>query len=497
MKTIAMYLPQFHQVPENDEWWGEGFTDWIATKQAKDLFEGHVQPHIPLEGYYDLLNKETMVRQAELMKRYSVDGLCIYHYWFKDGRQILEKPTENLLRWKDINMPFCFCWANVTWARSWSNISYKNVWSDIREENKEGNDGILLEQKYGGYKQWKAHFEYLLPFFKDDRYLKYAGKPIFAFYNTREIFCFNEMVDCWRNLAQENDLPGICVVGVNPREKTKKYIDLTFYNAPYNVLFKTQKIKKNGVDFYRYQDVWKNILEQDNLPNCVYGGFVSLDDTPRRGYRGRVIAGMTPKLFQEYLTELMAKNSANGMEYTFINAWNEWGEGMYMEPDKQYGYAVLEANLYAKENYKDRISKYNIQPKDITSAEYYDLKCQKEKVEDYIILYDQWLKKIETGWNLQDYFQEKNVEKIAIYGCGALGMHLYSQLKSSRISVEYFVDKESSSEILKTYKPEDTLPLVDMIVITAFYYYDEIKKKLEENNNSFKVISLESVIQND
>ena len=118
MKVIAMYLPQFHRVKENDEWWGEGFTEWTAVRGAKQLFNGHYQPRIPQNrNYYDLLEKDTMLWQASLMKQYGIDGMCIYHYWFKDGRKILEKPAENLLQWKDVDMPFCFSWANETWAR--------------------------------------------------------------------------------------------------------------------------------------------------------------------------------------------------------------------------------------------------------------------------------------------------------------------------------------------------------------------------------------------
>lgn len=124
MRVIAMYLPQFHRVKENDIWWGEGFTEWTSVRSAERLFPGHEQPHVPLHGnYYDLLQPETMRWQAELMKRFGVDGMCFYHYYFKDGRKILEKPAENLLQWKDIDMPFCFSWANESWVRSWSRLS--------------------------------------------------------------------------------------------------------------------------------------------------------------------------------------------------------------------------------------------------------------------------------------------------------------------------------------------------------------------------------------
>jgi len=168
MKIIAMYLPQFYKVKENDEWWGEGFTDWVTAKNAKPLFKGHYQPHIPMNhNFYNLMDKHTMQWQADLMKKYEVDGLCFYHYWFKDGRKILEKPAENLLHWKEIHMPFCFSWANETWARSWGQIQGANAWADAYEpEQKAGEPTILLRQSYGEKEQWKAHLIIYYPFFR-------------------------------------------------------------------------------------------------------------------------------------------------------------------------------------------------------------------------------------------------------------------------------------------------------------------------------------------
>ena len=155
IKIISMYLPQFHRVKENDEWWGEGFTEWTAAKQAHPLFENHYQPHIPLnQNYYDLLDKKTMQWQADLMKKYGIDGQCIYHYWFKNGRQILERPAENLLHWTDIDMPFFFCWANESWARTWSHLRNRTPWStELEPKQKAGDNGVLLEQQYGEEKE--------------------------------------------------------------------------------------------------------------------------------------------------------------------------------------------------------------------------------------------------------------------------------------------------------------------------------------------------------
>lgn len=173
MKILALYLPQFHRVPENDEWWGEGFTEWTTVRNALPLFPEHEQPHIPKDNYYyDLLDKSTFQKQAEQIKNSGMDGICIYHYWFKNGRQILEKPAEKLLQWKDIQLPYCFSWAHEPWARTWGNFGDQNKWTSIYDKGKNSDRELLLEQKYGNAVDWKRHFEYLLPFFSDNRYIK-------------------------------------------------------------------------------------------------------------------------------------------------------------------------------------------------------------------------------------------------------------------------------------------------------------------------------------
>ena len=207
IKTIAMYLPQYHRVKENDEWWGSGFTEWRAVRASRPLFRGHEQPRQPFNNnYYDLLNQDTMIWQAALMHRYNIGGAAFYHYWFKDGRKILEKPAENLLLWQDIDMPFCFCWANGSWARTWSTIGNWS-WSPLFDPEKQddcsmlrASDGILLEQKYGDEPDWEEHFDYLMSFFKDRRYLCMAEKPIFLFYAPDSIPCLERMAIFWLSL---------------------------------------------------------------------------------------------------------------------------------------------------------------------------------------------------------------------------------------------------------------------------------------------------------
>ena len=195
-KIIAFYLPQYHTIPENDKWWGEGFTEWTNTRKAKPLFKGHQQPKTPLnDNYYCLLDKETQEWQAELAQENGVYGFCYYHYWF-NGKMLLEKPMEIMLKNENITLPFCISWANEPWARTWDG------------KDKE----VLMPQSYGDEKEWKKHFDYLLQFFKDKRYIKIDNKPIFLIYRTSSIPNCEKMVDYWNNLCKENGFEGLYLI---------------------------------------------------------------------------------------------------------------------------------------------------------------------------------------------------------------------------------------------------------------------------------------------
>lgn len=196
MKIIAYYLPQFHDIPENDEMWGKGFTEWVNVKQAKPLFEGHNQPRIPKGGnYYNLLSNDIKKWQISLAKTYGIYGFCMYHYWF-GGKLLLEKPVEQYLEDKSLDFPFCICWANENWTNAW----------------KSDNNKVLIEQHYGGKEEWKAHFEYLSPFFQDKRYIKVDGKPLFLLYRPELISTLNEMLDYWQELAYKDRRVGAMVL---------------------------------------------------------------------------------------------------------------------------------------------------------------------------------------------------------------------------------------------------------------------------------------------
>ena len=190
-KIIAFYLPQYHQVPENDAWWGKGFTEWTAVKRGKQLFEGHRQPRVPLgENYYDLMASATLPWQAAMAKENGIYGLAFYHYWFESGKRILEKPAEKLLLQTNIDIPFCFHWANQTWARTWSNLRNINSWADTCEivtANEAASDGILVKQRYGDEAEWLEHIHYLMPFFQDSRYITCCQRPVLIVYQPQDI----------------------------------------------------------------------------------------------------------------------------------------------------------------------------------------------------------------------------------------------------------------------------------------------------------------------
>lgn len=503
VKVITMYLPQFHQVKENDEWWGEGFTEWTTVSQAERLFENHYQPRKPQDNnYYNLLDKSTMKWQADLMHRYGIDAQCIYHYWFKDGRRILEKPAENLLLWKDIDMPFCFCWANETWARSWSHIVNKNVWADFYEnrEKKKGN-GILLEQQYGEERQWREHFEYLLDFFQDKRYIKKDNKPIFIIYRAKLMPCFDKMMAKWQEWAIEEGFSGLYIIAANCEGMQYQYADIELCQAPMQALSAIKMENKDKDNFLvNYHTVWNEILQNKNSnENQAYGGFVSYDDTPRHGKQGTVVYGTTPEFFREKLSELIAKNVASNNNLIFLNAWNEWGEGMYLEPDECFGDQYLQAVSYAKKQYTVYLEKYRRMDYNRTLVR--ERKRLEEKAfryEKYWRILDRWLYLKEKNIRLGEILEKRNIHSAAVYGMGMLGKHLLTELESSSVQVCYGIDVRSDKikADIPVYSLDDRLPKVDAIIVTVPYAFDQIKDKLGIKTK-YKILSLEELIMGD
>lgn len=361
MKLIAFYLPQFHSIPENDKWWGAGFTEWVNVKKARPLFDGHCQPRIPYDNnYYNLLDVDTLRWQTRLAKKNHIWGFCFYHYWFGE-KLLLGKPMELFLENKDIDMPFCISWANENWTNQWVSNSPQ----------------ILIRQEYGDEREWERHFKYLLPFFRDDRYIKNQNKPIVVIYKPTNFERINEMLECWDTLAIKNGFSGVSAISqisYEAKDKSEYFVKMDYLleyqptdifigkTRTKNVFVRQIKsiIKKMalgmGIDLegkkisaglvkYNYADIWKKVLEkgpesEQSVPGC----FVDWDNTPRKGNKGTVLVDASPTLFKEYfLQQVKHCKSDYQKDFMFIFAWNEWAEGGYLEPDEAYQEGYLTA----------------------------------------------------------------------------------------------------------------------------------------------------------
>ncbi len=361
-KIIANYLPQYHTIPENDKWWGGGYTDWEAVKKSKPLFDGHIQPKEPLnKNYYDLSREEDLIWQAKLAREYGIYGFGIYHYWFSSRMMLLQKPAEIILRNPSIDINFMFIWDNSTWKRTWSNVKGPvNDWAPLFETNYEAKEnGILAELIYGDEKDWEKHFEYLLPFFLDKRYVYEDDMPVFGiFTQSVDSDVLKKMAKYWGILAQRAGLKGIKILGRTNSQKINVFGTQFTYQPTWDGWtwqnqyerfrnrFFENVIKRGKLKTYSYDDVWEKILKhaiQYRNQDVYLSGFVNYDDTPRRGVGGRVIIDGTPKKFGEYFGELLKISRQQNKELIFLTAWNEWGEGAYLEPDNTNGYEYLEA----------------------------------------------------------------------------------------------------------------------------------------------------------
>lgn len=365
-KIIAMYLPQYHSIPENDEFWGKGFTDWVTVKNAKPLFEGHKQPKVPLNNnYYDLSLKENVKWQAELAKQYGIYGFGVYHYWFNNEKNLLTKPAEIIRDNDDIPINYFLAWDNYSWRRTWSNLP-GNSWAPTFERQGQRGPSTLIEYILGDKEDWLNHYNYVKTHFNSKKYIKIDNKPVFI------IFYYDEkiasMCDYWNELAQKDGYSGIHFIFKRSEKgrvfrKTKEPNNVFVFNYEpmYNgwqnlnifsrIFMKIQNkcgIKGERLRILNYDKVWKKILKtaigKCNKPNIYHGAFVSYDDSPRRGEkRGIVINGATPEKFKLYLKELIDLSMKQNKQFVFITAWNEWGEGAYLEPDIVNSYSYLEA----------------------------------------------------------------------------------------------------------------------------------------------------------
>lgn len=357
-KIIAMYLPQYHCIKENNEWWGDGYTDWVAVKNAKPLYQNHNEPRKPLNNYYyDLSNPNDIAMQVDLAKKYGIYGFGIYHYWFSSNQVLLDTPAKIINQNKDLNINYFFMWDNGNWKRTWSNVKFSNSWAPLYEQKNDGPE-ILAELIYGGKEEWKKHFDYLLPYFKDERYIKKDNMPLFGIFNqNNNSQILMQMFDFWNKCAIDVGFDGILIIGktnANNVNISNYYFDYepsthswigknNFVKAIWrikdNFRLKFGRLKK-----YDYSKVWKRIIKDfpkkcNALPSC----FVRYDDSPRRGIKGSIVVNESPEKFEFYLKKYLKKCEKYDKDFLLMTAWNEWGEGAYLEPDETNGYAYLEA----------------------------------------------------------------------------------------------------------------------------------------------------------
>lgn len=347
-RVIAFYLPQFHPIPENDMWWGKGFTEWTNVAKARPLLKGHEQPHIPADlGFYDLRLSETRIAQANLASRYGIEGFCYWHYWFA-GRSLLQRPFEEVLASGEPNFPFCLGWANETWTGVWNG-----------EPNR-----ILIEQTYPGEADDRAHFEYLLNAFRDHRYITVDGKPLLVIYKPLRMPEPARRFDYWRELALKAGLKGLYIIGTNMLDfddAGKLGLDgamistLGVISSSNKLINKSKwvfwgvrrRLSLGGPQVIEYRDAIKHLVP--NLSKFNFDAYPTVfpnwDHTPRMGRKGLVLTNSTPALFAAHMRTAVnaVRNRDDEHKIVFLKSWNEWAEGNYIEPDTKWGHAYLEA----------------------------------------------------------------------------------------------------------------------------------------------------------
>ncbi|MEI8050509.1 MAG: glycoside hydrolase family 99-like domain-containing protein [Actinomycetes bacterium] len=342
MEVLAYYLPQYHPIPENDEWWEPGFTEWTKVTAAEQLFRGHVQPHLPRDlGFYDLRVPELRAAQADLARANGITGFIYWHYWL-GGRRLLERPFAEVLASGEPDLPFCLAWANHSWERRWGTKSERGQ--------------MLLEQTYPGPEDDQAHYNLLRTAFADPRYLRIGGKPVFYVFSPGELPDPAAFVERWQTLAEE--FGGLYLVAMLVRSDYANHVADGFDAAAYGRL---------PIDEHAFVPRARRLLQRRGIlrgperhpyaegfpgvPPATLGGTImpvvtpNWDNTPRRGRDGLVITGATPERFASQLPGAidLARQAPDGEQTLIIRSWNEWGEGNYLEPDQEFGHGWLNA----------------------------------------------------------------------------------------------------------------------------------------------------------
>lgn len=359
-RALAVYLPQFHPIPENDAWWGKGFTEWSNVTRARPLFPGHYQPHLPADlGFYDLRLPEVREAQASLARAHGIHGFCYYHYWFS-GKPLLERPLREVLESGRPDLPFCMCWANENWTRTWNGAE----------------QDLLIAQNYSEQDDY-AHIAWLLPYLRDPRYITVRGKPLLLLYRASLLPNLPRTLQIWREQAQRAGLPGLYVVRMESNFRSElggiagtgldaaadfqpRSIDaplIGWAKGPVLSRLAARYYKRNRVR--EYADLVSAALARPpvDYPRfpCVTPGW---DNSARRASSGlpsSIWLGSTPERYEVWLRETLQRFVPFGPDedFLFINAWNEWAEGNHLEPDQKWGRAYLEATqraLLAAEN---------------------------------------------------------------------------------------------------------------------------------------------------
>jgi len=362
VKLIAYYLPQFHPIPENDEWWGKGFTEWTNVTKAKPLFRGHQQPFLPSDlGFYDLRVPEVREEQVLLAKEAGLYGFCYWHYWFGNGKQILERPLNEVVQSKKPDFPFCIAWANETWSGRWHGL----------------NNKILIKQEYPGIQDYEDHFYACLPLFRDDRYIRINNKLLFQVLKPFDLPDPKAFIDLWRELAYKNGLNDFHFVAITD-QNGNSVLDLGFDSfvnirlvtgkKPYNNIFEkafykffkcriqdyTRNFPHKGPEIGDYTDFVNNSLNQPLHLNEFPSVISSWDNTPRSFRRGVVYENCTPELYAIHLAKALnlLKIKDESEQFVFIKSWNEWAEGNTLEPSLIHGKKYIELTKQTFSHFK-------------------------------------------------------------------------------------------------------------------------------------------------
>ncbi|MDT8398789.1 MAG: glycoside hydrolase family 99-like domain-containing protein [Pseudomonadales bacterium] len=349
-RLIAFYLPQFHPTPENDLWWGKGFTEWTNVTKAQPLFAGHYQPQLPSDlGFYDLRLRQTRHEQISLAKRYGIDGFCYHYYWFS-GKRILNQPVDDMLADADSDMPFCLCWANENWTRRWDAADHE----------------ILIEQKY--LPQDDLNFiKELSPAFTDSRYIRVDGKPILIVYRPQHLPDARKSAAVWREYCRAAGIGEIhlCAALTHGNEDYMQFgFDSGVEFPPHNLKLQNINTHINFFDAFKgsafqFADLARAYLSRNYPQQQVFKTVVpSWDNTARTGNRAVFLQNGTPENYEYWLASTLdqVQQSQGSDSLVFINAWNEWAEGCHLEPDRRYGHRFLQATLDAsqgKRHYTD------------------------------------------------------------------------------------------------------------------------------------------------